>query len=202
MDRRANAARNRPKKGDIIRVEPFRRKEDVDAIKKLLAGNPRDHLLFVMGINNGLRVGDLLKLKVRDLVHAKPGDTLPIIENKTGKPNVLVINKAVYKALRNYLENAEPEMDHFLFRSRKGENNPLTVSAVNNYVKKWARALNLKENFGAHSLRKTWGYHQRTGFGVGFEIIAKRFNHHNPAITMRYLGIEDKEVHAVLMNEV
>lgn len=38
--------------------------------------------------------------------------------------------------------------------------------------------------------------------GVGFEIICKRYSHSSPAITMRYLGIEDKEVHGVLMNEV
>jgi hypothetical protein len=39
-------------------------------------------------------------------------------------------------------------------------------------------------------------------YGVGFEIIAKRFNHSSPAITMRYLGVEDKEVHKTLMNEI
>jgi len=37
---------------------------------------------------------------------------------------------------------------------------------------------------------------------VGFEILCKRFNHSSPAITMRYLGIEDKEVQNILMNEV
>ena len=51
-------------------------------------------------------------------------------------------------------------------------------------------------------MRKTWGYVQRTVYGVGFEILCKRFNHSSPAITMRYLGIEDKEVQNILMNEV
>jgi len=41
------------------------------------------------------------------------------------------------------------------------------------------------------------GYHQRINHGVGFEIICKRYNHSSPAITMAYLGIEDKEVHTV-----
>jgi integrase len=65
-----------------------------------------------------------------------------------------------------------------------------------------AKAINLKGNYGAHSLRKTWGYIQRTIHGVGFEIIAKRFNHSNPAVTMRYLGIQDKEVHNILMTDI
>ena len=89
----------------------------------------------------------------------------------------------------------------YLFKSRKG-NGPLTVQAVNNKVKQWTSSINLKGNYGAHSLRKTWGYFQRVKYGVGFELICKRYNHSNPAITMRYLGIEDKEVTGLLMNEV
>ena len=55
---------NHPKKGDRIAVEPIRKIKDIKAISKLTQGNHRDHLLFVMGINNGLRAGDLVKLKV------------------------------------------------------------------------------------------------------------------------------------------
>jgi hypothetical protein len=39
-------------------------------------------------------------------------------------------------------------------------------------------------------------------YGIGFEVLAKRFNHSNPSVTMRYLGIEDKEVKEILLNEV
>ena len=67
-------------------------------------------------------------------------------------------------------------------------------------IKTWTRPINLKGNYGAHTLRKTWGYNQRTKHGVGFEIICKRFNHSSPAVTMRYLGIQDKEVRSVLLN--
>ncbi len=88
----------------------------------------------------------------------------------------------------------------FLFRSRKGKNLPLTVTSVNKMVKEWT--FGIKGNFGTHSLRKTFGYIQRTEFGVFFEVISKRFNHSNPATTMRYLGIQTKEVNKILMNEI
>ena len=78
----------------------------------------------------------------------------------------------------------------------------MTVSAVNKLIKKWTSSINIRENYGAHTLRKTWGYIQRTVHGVGFEIISKRFNYSSPAVTTRYLGIEDKEVHKTLMNEI
>ena len=46
---------NHPKKGSRIAVDPIRQIKDIKAISKMTSGNPRDHLLFVMGINNGLR---------------------------------------------------------------------------------------------------------------------------------------------------
>jgi integrase len=200
MKRGGNA--NHPKKGDLIAVDPIRKLKDIKAISKLTESNPRDHLLFMMGINNGLRAGDLIKLKVGDLRSMKVGDTLTIKEGKTGKDNILIVNKTIDKALRSYLDKIKPDDDDaYLFASRKG-NGHLQSQAVSKMIKKWTRAINLKGNYGAHTLRKTWGYVQRTKHGVGFEIICKRYNHSNPSITMRYLGITDKEVHEVLMNEI
>jgi site-specific recombinase XerD len=154
-----------------------------------------------MGVNNGLRTGDLLNLYVRQLYDAKVGDTITIVEGKTHKTNILVVNKTIHKSLQNYFDKGKPKLADYLFTSRKGEK-AITVQCVNNMVKKWTRMINLKGNYGAHSLRKTWGYIQRTVYGVGFEVLCKRFNHSSPAITMRYLGIEDKEVQNILMNEV
>jgi integrase len=192
---------NHPKKGCRIAVDPIRQIKDIQAISKMTSGNPRNHLLFVMGINNGLRACDLVRVKVGDFRYLKVGQTLTIKESKTGKDNILVVNKTVYKALQTYLEAVRPDDDAYLFASRKGESH-LQSQAVSKLVKKWTKAINLKGNYGAHTLRKTWGYIQRTVHGVGFEIICKRYNHSSPAITMRYLGIQDKEVHGVLMNEI
>ena len=192
---------NHPKKGDRIAVDPIRNIADIKAISKLTKDNPRDHLLFIMGINNGLRAGDLIKLKVKDVRDMRIGDTLTIKESKTQKDNILVVNKTVNKALKAYLDRVQPDDEAFLFKSRKG-NGHLLSQAVSKLVKKWTKAINLKGNYGAHTLRKTWGYIQRTVHGVGFEIICKRYNHSSPTVTMRYLGIEDKEVHNTLMNEI
>lgn len=112
-----------------------------------------------------------------------------------------LFNKAVYKALRDFLEKASPTPDAPLFASQKGRG-ALTIQAVNAMVKKWTRAINLRGNYGAHTLRKTFGYIQRTEFGVGFEVLAKRYNHSSPAITMRSLGITAEEVNECLMNEI
>jgi len=74
------------------------------------------------------------------------------------------------------------------------------MQVVDLLIKKWAASINLPGNYGAHSLRKTWGYFQRKVFGAGFEVICKRFNHSSPAVSMRYLGITNREVKSILVN--
>ena len=160
-----------PKKGDNITVEPIRRIEDIKSISKLLSDSPRNHLLFTMGINNGLRVGDLLKLKVKAVRNLKIGDTLNIKESKTGKDNILVVNKAVHKSLKNYLEKVQPGNSDYLFASRKG-NKAITIQAVNNMIKKWTRAINLAGNYGAHTLERPGGICRGQGTASGLKSYA------------------------------
>ena len=100
-------------------MDPIRRSEDIQAIKQILSGTPRNLLLFTMGINNGLRAGDLLMVKVKDVKSLKPGEFITIKESKTGKQNILMVNKFVHKALKNYLEKVRPGDDDYLFASRK-----------------------------------------------------------------------------------
>ena len=191
---------NHPKKGSSITVEPIRELKDIKRIKRNLKDKPRDLLLFTLGINNGLRIGDLLKLKVEDVKNLQPGDTFTITEQKTKKSNVVMINKEVRRTLAVYLDEVKPNDEDYLFKSRIGQNQPLNKSYVNSLVKKWTA--DIKGNFGTHSLRKTFGYIQRKVFSTSFEVICKRFNHSNPSVTMRYLGIEDKEVNGILLNEI
>jgi integrase len=97
----------------------------------------------------------------------------------------------------------QPAGEDYLFPSRKGGRKPVTIQTVNALVKKWCRTINLNHgNYGSHTLRKTFGYIQRTQYGVGFEVLAKRFNHSSPTVTMRYLGLTSDEVNEVLMNEI
>ncbi|MCP3872129.1 MAG: tyrosine-type recombinase/integrase [Desulfobacteraceae bacterium] len=201
MEKRQNF--KHPKKGSKIEIEPIRKEKDIKSVLQLLSDKPRDLLLFAMGINNGIRVGDLLQIRVRDVRYLKSGQVHQIIESKAKKKNVVVINKSVRKALDKYLSDGDHKEDmDYLFQSRKGDNSPLSVQSVHGLIKKWTSAINLKGNYGTHTLRKTWGYHQRVKFGVGFDVIAKRYNHSDPKTTMDYLGIKDKDVDTVLMNEI
>jgi integrase len=189
------------KKGTKITSEPIRKQKDIKAITRLLKSRPRDYLLWTLGINNGLRANDLVRLKYSQVAELKPGAVVKIIETKTDKDNILVINKSVHRALQLYVQEIKPKPEDYLFKSRKGSGH-ISSQTVGRMVRSWAEAINLKGQYGAHTLRKTFGYQQRVTFGAGYEILCKRYNHSSPAITMRYLGIEDKEVCDLLMNEV
>ena len=192
---------NSPKKGSKICVDPIRDKQAIEKIKKNLANQRRNLLLFILGINNGLRISDLLNLKVKHVKGLKAGEYISIKEVKTRKDNILMVNKATHKALKAYFDTTDLKDDDPLFISSKTKK-ALTKSAANHLVKRWCEEVGLIGNYGTHSLRKTFGFIQRTCFGVGFELLCKRFGHYSPAITMRYLGIADKEVNGILLNEI
>jgi integrase len=181
-------------------VDPIRRKEDLREIMERTRDSPRNHLLFTLGIQSGLRTGDLLKLRVYDICHLRVGQQITIKEGKTGKRNTLMINRSIYEALTNFVSQVNPEDDHYLFKSRKGENQPIGIKTVYTLVQRYTKGIH--GHIGAHSLRKTWGYHQRIYHNVSYEVICKRYNHDSPKITMVYLGIEDSEVLEILKNEI
>ncbi len=83
-------------------------------------------------------------------------DEIEIHERKTGKTRRITLNKACVEAVRALL--ASGAYQDLLFRSQRGA--VLTAPSVNRLVKSWCRAINLKGNYGSHTLRKTWGYHQ------------------------------------------
>lgn len=192
---------NHPKQGSKITVDPIS-ESGIANIKRLLADKPRDLLLFTLGINNGLRIGDILKLKVSDLKALKVGETLKLKERKTGKVNYLMMNKATHKAFQDYVKALNPNDHEYIFRSAKGDNEHLTVPTASQMVKAWCKQVGLTGNFASHSLRKTFGTIQRKKYGVSWELLAKRFAHSSPAITQRYLGIADHEVNGILLHEI
>ena len=185
-----------------MKVDPITDLKNIKRIKKHLKQNYRDKLLFIMGINSGLRVQDILALKVSDVKSIQVGERVALVEKKTGKSNVFIINSEIRSALDEYLSKANLQDHHYLFKSRKGRNCALTTYAVTMLVQQWCDELRIDGNYGAHSLRKTWCYHQRKTFGVSWEILAKRLNHASPSITRRYLGVQEEEVEEILLNTI
>jgi len=187
---------NHPVKGSSITVEPIRNVKDIKAIKRMLAGNPRDYCIFVLGINTNLRASDILKLRVRDV---RGRDELVLKEKKTGKVRRITLNDAVKKAIKDLINSKSyVDDDDYLFLGLRG--NPLTVPTLSRMVKTWCQTINLPGNYGSHSLRKTWGYHQRVSFGMGLPELMVCFNHSSQRQTLDYLCVQPEEVKNIYLN--
>jgi integrase len=191
---------NHPNKGASIKVDPIKDKEALVRIKLLLKDKPRDFALFILGINTNLRASDLLRItagKVRDL---NAGDDLEIVEKKTRKARRITLNGPCMEALRKLLDSREYKDDEPLFLGQRGR---MTVPYVNYLVKSWCKSVGLVQgNYGAHTLRKTFGFHQRKTFSVSLPILVDIFNHSSQKQTMQYLCIQPEEVREVYLNEL
>ena len=181
------------------RVDPIREVGDIEKIKEKLYDTPRNLALFVVGINVALRAIDLLSIKVGHIRGLKPGDYFFLKERKTGKRRSVIINEASHDAISRYLSTKTRLNDeHALFLSRKGWGEAITTDRLNIMVKEWCE--DLKGDYGSHSLRKTWGYHQRVRFKTDTPTLMRAFNHSSETQTLTYLGVEAKDVHAAFMN--
>ncbi len=156
--------------------------------------------MFTIGINTNLRASDLLRLKAGQVKDLKAGDTVEIREKKTGKARRITLNKTCINAIKSLLATKAYQDDDYLFQSQR--RHVLTVPSVHKLVKSWCSEINLKGNYGSHTLRKTWGYHQRVTFGVDLPRLMVCFNHSTQRQTLDYLCIQPEEIKDVYENEL
>lgn len=175
------------KPNQIKDVQPIRTKEQIEDMKFSLKRHcsERDYILFLIGINTGLRVGDLLKLKVKDVKRKKK---LVILEGKTKKPRTInLIN--IYDEIQSYIETIDSE---WLFPSRKGDK-PISPVQAYRQLNKASEMVDIIDGIGTHTLRKTFGYwfYKQTKDVAKLQNI---LNHSHPQITLTYIGITDEEI--------
>jgi len=184
-----------------MKVEPIRSVKDIRSIKKFLAQTPRDFALFVVGINTNLRASDILRLTIGHIRDLKLGDEIVLKEKKTGKERRITVNAEVLDAIKQLLDVRLARLEDFdddspLFVGQRGK---MTVPTLSRMVSNWCSAVNLKGNYGSHSMRKTFGYHQRTRLNTSVAELMVMFNHSNQRQTLDYLCIQPDEIREAYM---
>jgi len=174
-------------------VEPIRDKTKIKQMHQFLCGkDPKYDLLFKFGLNTGLRISDILPLKVKDVMNkdGKFYEHLVIIEKKTKKEKKIKLNNALRKRIQSYIEENKLSYENYLFPSKKGGH--IGRTQAYRALKEAADIIGI-ENFGTHSLRKTWGYwtYKMSKYNVG--LIMDTFNHSSQSITLRYIGVNQDQ---------
>ena len=173
-------------------VQPIKKIEDIQKIKKYLAKKSRDALLFSFGINTGLRISDILSLDVRDV---KGRDYIEIREKKTNKYKKFPLNRFLKEEIEEFVKDKPPE--HPLFYTQK--HCRLDRAQAYRILNKAAHAARITEKIGTHTLRKTFGYHHYNKYN-DIVLLQKIVNHSSPSVTLRYIGIEQEDIDEVYRN--
>ena len=178
-------------------VSPIRDKEMLRRVKKEAEKmGPQPYLLVLLGINTGLRVGDLLQVRVSDIMQR---GYIIRREQKTGKQTEIRFSPKVLAELRRLL--ATRRGTELIFTSpqlqRRGE--PIDRMTAYRWIVTACRRAGITEPVGCHTLRKTYGYHfyqQHRDVAMLMEI----FNHASEAITMRYIGVTQEQINQKRQN--
>ncbi|WP_411953591.1 tyrosine-type recombinase/integrase [Alkalibacillus sp. S2W] len=183
------------KKDTTVNVQPLRDEKEIAEFKEALKvegkkpgqqdQSDRNLLLFTIGVNTGLRIGDIVKLRIEDV---KGQSSIVMKEGKTSKKRTVYLN-AIMPDIADYL--ADKPSEGYLFPSRKGDSHISTTQAyriLTNAAKSIGR-----DDIGTHTLRKTFGYHyyHRT---KDVATLMEIFNHNDQQTTKRYIGIREEDI--------
>ena len=175
-------------------VQAVKTPAQIDKVETLLAERGQVYAdVWRIGINLALRIGDLLSLKFSDV----EDDFLELVEQKTGKRRTIKIN-AVARAV---IERRRADNPHhvWLFQSDANRSKrlikPLSREVVARVFQQVGEGKSVKVKLGTHSMRKTRGWIMYSN-GAPIERIAKTLNHSSPAVTMRYIGLEQADIDA------
>lgn len=188
----------------MVKVFDKHIEEAQDNNKRQIAA--RNKMLFLVGINIGIRASDLRQVKWSYFLEDNGDGTFTFKKGYTIMPKKtahkrkfvnLYFNQAIQKALTEYISIYPFEsLDDYLFPSRKG-NASITEASIWRILNETAKEAGIEQNIGSHSLRKTFGYwiwHNAEDKNKSLIILQQIFNHSSPATTAKYIGITKAEM--------
>ena len=198
--------------------EPIKSMDDILNISNYLLGNKRfrDNMMFIVGINFGLRVSDLRQLRFANIINDNMTfkDSFPVFEQKTRNTRKhkrnrhITINAAVRQSVITYLENTpDVSLSDYMFRSESNhggsKNEPIHRNSVDRILKGLAKDLDLNIQMSTHTLRKTFAYHQMVMSNNDprkLLLLQKMMGHSTAAQTLDYIGITGEEIEEAYRN--
>jgi type 1 fimbriae regulatory protein FimB len=143
----------------------------------------RDYLLIFMTYRHGLRVSELIDIRLRDI---DLGSGRLFVRRKKGSLSThQPIEGDELRALRAWLRQREERADarsSYLFLSERG---PMTRQAVNYLVKQIGQRAKLRFHVHPHMLRHSTGYYLANR-GYDTRLIQDYLGHRNISHTVRY----------------
>ena len=163
-------------------------KEIITTMKEGFCGcrpNERVATALVLEGNLGIRISDILKLRLVDIVRDGDRYRLSIVEQKTGKERVFTVPLVIRQYMENYaLRNGIKPTD-LLF--------PISERAIQKQLKIVCDYLGY-DGISTHSFRKWYATEIYKANGYDISLVQRLLQHSSSAITQRYIGIEPERI--------
>ena len=147
--------------------------------------NERIATALVLEGNLGLRISDVVKLRLSDIVNDGGRYRLAITEQKTGKQRVFTVPLVIYQYIENYCLRNNIGRNDLIF--------PLTTRAVQKQLAIVCEYLGY-EGISTHSFRKWYATEIYKNNGYDIALVQRLLQHSSAAVTQRYIGIEPQRI--------
>lgn len=142
----------------------------------------RNHLMFAMGLYTGLRITDILKLKVRDVMNLRE---IELTQKKTNRKLTITLHPYLKNALKEYIDDKEEY--EYLFKSRQGLNKPIKVDMAYKIMTKIGDLFRVR--MSCHTLRKTGAMRVYDISGHDMVAVTAFLGHEDATSAMKYLDL-------------
>lgn len=155
--------------------------------------NPRIATALVLEANLGLRISDIVKLRLCDIVLDGGRRHLEITEQKTGKRREFTVPDGIYAYIQSYaIDNGLGRTD-VLF--------PITERQVQKILKQVCDYLGY-DGISTHSFRKFFATEIYKANDYDIALVQQLLQHSSTAVTQRYIGIAPQRVEAALAGHI
>ena len=180
------------KKTKALSTEQY--KEIIQTMKEGFCGcrpNERIATALVLEGNLGLRISDIVKLRLCDIVLDGGRYRLEIVEQKTGKSRVFTVPLVIQQYIENYCLRNGIRRDELMF--------PITERAIQKQLKIVCDYLEF-EGISTHSFRKWYATEIYKNNGYDIALVQRLLQHSSSAVTQRYIGMETQRIEAAIQN--
>lgn len=178
----------------MAKVYPIKDKNKIPVIKKILLkeSRERDWIMIATGIYTGLRISDILNLKIKDV---RNKDFIKIKAQKTRKIVKVEISEELKTELKSFVKDKKG--NEYLIRTTKTLDNeiinePISATQAYRIMKEVQHRAKIKDNLGTHSLRKTYAYYLYQNNDIS--VVQGALQHENQLDTLRYIGVEEEVI--------
>ena len=171
-------------------VGAIKAKWQIEKMKEFLQNHSiRDYCLFLLGINTGIKLQELLHLRVFEVSNVN-GEIQEFLSLPHYTNPQVYLNDHLRCILKKYINDNSLNDTDYLFKSRK-TNEPISRQQAYRIINAAAIEAGINAPVGMTTLRKTFGYHAYTK-GIAVSLIQKRLQHSSPSETMHFIGLNNQ----------